>query len=171
MLILAVILFFVNLVVFPIFYLRLKSRFSSRRVLSEIRQEMDSLIVDLGRETDRDVALLESRIQGLRNLMEEAQQMILLSSRETEKRKRSSEIEHQLTMNPHKEETKPVEPVRVYTRQSVIRSSSPVTIEVPLAERVLDLARKDISPQMIAKTLSVSLGEVELILDMNNSSL
>lgn len=67
MLILAVILFFVNLVAFPIFYLRLKSRFSSRRVLSEIRQEMDSLIVDLGRETDRDVALLESRIQGLRN--------------------------------------------------------------------------------------------------------
>jgi hypothetical protein len=53
----------------------------------------------------------------------------------------------------------------------VTKSEKPILPLVPLHERVLELARKGISPEMIALTLSVSLGEVELILDMNDSSL
>ncbi len=172
------------------FYLRLKSRFSANRILREIREEIDKLVLDLGRETDRDVALLESRIKGLRALIDEADRRVLVADREEEKRQRSGKVIDRLDTRAAPEagtvtdrprpatESRPTtespgrqEPVTIYTRPTVVRSERQIQPVVPLRERVLEMARKDISPEMIASTLSMSLGEIELILDMNDSSL
>lgn len=192
----AIALIILNCALMLSFYLGLRSRFSAGRILREIREEIDRLVVDLGRETDRDVALLESRIKGLRALIDEADRRVLVAGREEDKRVRSGKIIDQLEPRPSVDAQTPVgaqtrdekeapaahkppamespvrrEPVTVYTRPAVARSGRQIQPVVPLRERVLEMARKDISPEMIASTLSMSLGEVELILDMNDSSL
>jgi hypothetical protein len=61
--------------------------------------------------------------------------------------------------------------VQIYTRPVIRRSEKQVEPFVPVQERVIDMARKGFSAELISGTLSMPLGEVELILDMNSSSL
>lgn len=176
-------LLLVNCAAMVVFYRILKTRFSPKRVLSDLRSEVDKLIVDLGREADRDVALLESRVKNLRSLIDEADRRILVADRETARKERENAVLSGLddVRPPIQEEreapiapkVKPVErePVTIYTRPVIRKSENPVEPVVPVRERVLDMARKGITAPMIAQTLSLPLGEVELILDMNNSSL
>src|SRR5690554_88702 len=105
----ALVLFIINLVVLFAAFIRLKDRFSSARILGDIRSEIDRLILDLGRETDRDVAILEDRIRGLRELMDEADRRILLADREESKRKTLPEIPApEVTPEQTPEQTEPV---------------------------------------------------------------
>ena len=165
----ALILLVINLVVLFAAFIRLKDRFSSARILGEIRSEIDRLILDLGRETDRDVAILEDRIRGLRELMDEADRRILLADREESKRKTLPEIPApEVTPEQTPEQT---EPVIIYTKPRISRRESQIEPEIPVRERAIQMARKDISPEIIAKTLGISQGEVDLILTMNDSSL
>ncbi|HPX14171.1 MAG TPA: hypothetical protein PLS27_07420 [Treponemataceae bacterium] len=165
----ALILLVINLVVLFAAFIRLKDRFSSARILGDIRSEIDRLILDLGRETDRDVAILEDRIRGLRELMDEADRRILLADREESKRKTLPEIPApEVTPEQTPEQT---EPVIIYTKPRISRRESQIEPEIPVRERAIQMARKDISPEIIAKTLGISQGEVDLILTMNDSSL
>ena len=165
----ALILLVINLVVLFAAFIRLKDRFSSARILGDIRSEIDRLILDLGRETDRDVAILEDRIRGLRELMDEADRRILLADREDSKRKSLPEIPvPEVTPEQTPEQA---EPVIIYTKPRISRRESQIEPEIPVRERAIQMARKDISPEIIAKTLGISQGEVDLILTMNDSSL
>ena len=165
----ALVLLIINLVVLFAAFIRLKDRFSSARILGDIRSEIDRLILDLGRETDRDVAILEDRIRGLRELMDEADRRILLADREESKRKTLPEIPApEVTPEQTPEQT---EPVIIYTKPRISRRESQIEPEIPVRERAIQMARKDISPEIIAKTLGISQGEVDLILTMNDSSL
>ena len=228
-----VLLFILNCLAMFIFYVFLRSRFSQKRILSELRSEVDKLIVDLGREADRDVAILESRIKNLRALIDEADRRILVAGKETSRRKEETDILDTMS-RPVQEQPRareravsrpapaiPVppredyraassavstpsrepeqasllqaafapepaqserfdraappaavsEPVQIYTRPVIRRSEKQVEPFVPVQERVIDMARKGFSSELIAGTLSMPLGEVELILDMNSSSL
>jgi DNA-binding NarL/FixJ family response regulator len=175
----------------------LKSRFSPAKVLGELRSEVDKLVIDLGREADRDVAILESRIKNLRALIDEADRRILVADREFAKKERESAVIADVRV-PERPKANPVsesranqvtpsvavsapsdakpqrpaeQPVTIYTRPAVKRSEAQIEPLIPTRERVLEMARKGITAPMIANTLSLSLGEVELILDMNRSSL
>lgn len=182
----AVFLLLANLTVMFVFYVRMKNRFSEKRILADIRNEVEQLITELGRETDRDVEILENRIRSLRDLMDEADRRILLADREETKRSAHPVIPHEeparkpevpVAEARHKKETttgttsSPAEPVTIYTRPRITRSERSIPIEVPVREQVIQMARKNISAEMIAKTTGMSLGEVDLILAMNNSSL
>lgn len=223
-----------------LFWLFMRSRFSTDRILKDVRSEVDRLITDLGREADRDVGLLESRIQGLRALIDEADRRITLAEREESKRLASAALEasfreaqrdaaeqtiarsrrtppapaqakpavsaqqqlfqaDQPVDGPNRSSSRstpdaearavlhaepPAEPraepprepragpeVRVYARPRIRPAAERIEPVIPVRDRVLDLAKRGISAEMIANMLSVSLGEVELILDMNSSSL
>jgi hypothetical protein len=217
------VIFLCNCAAMVIFYRVLRSRFSANRVLKDVRVEVDKLIIDLGRETDRDVAILESRIKNLRELIDEADRRILVSNREGVKREREKAIINDAlgtpvpvtidgmgreasaqpipqpsvppfsakptstqaplpSRNEPASDRPPAEqavpkretdttPVTIYTRPIIRRNENPIEPFVPVRERALDMARKGFTAPMIASTLSMSLGEVELILDMNSSSL
>lgn len=192
-----VILLLCNCAAMVIFYRILKSKFSPAKVLGELRSEVDKLVIDLGREADRDVAILESRIKNLRALIDEADRRILVADRELVKKERESaviadvRVPERAKANPVSEsranqvtpsvavsasrDAKPQrpaeQPVTIYTRPAIKRSEAQIEPLIPTRERVLEMARKGITAPMIANTLSLSLGEVELILDMNRSSL
>lgn len=182
----AVFLLLANLTTMFWFYVRMKNRFSEKRILSDIRKEVEQLVTELGRETDRDVEILESRIRALRDLMDEADRRILLADREEAKRRvqpvippetptapPAGQVERTSTTKEPADTAAPVssEPVTIYTRPRITRSGKSIPIEIPVREQVLQMARKNISAEMISKTTGMSLGEVDLILAMNNSSL
>lgn len=171
----AVFLLLANLTAMFWFYIRMKNRFSEKRILSDIRKEVEQLVTELGRETDRDVEILESRIRALRDLMDEADRRILLADREETKRRVQPVIPPETPAAPPagpvaRTDTEK-EPVTIYTRPRITRSGKSIPIEIPVREQVLQMARKNISAEMISKTTGMSLGEVDLILAMNNSSL
>jgi len=187
-----IILVTLNLLAMFLFYIFLKSRFSQKRILNELRSEVDTLIIDLGREADRDVAILESRIKNLRSLIDEADKRILIAGKETLQRQEESDILQRIQKpvappEIKKSETPQIqqnievqappeimplqEPVRIYTRPRIINSEKKIEPFVPAQERVIDMARQGFSAEMISGNLSLSLGEVELIIDMNRSSL
>jgi len=189
-----IILVTLNLLAMFLFYIFLKSRFSQKRILRELRSEVDTLIVELGREADRDVAILESRIKNLRALIDEADKRILLAGKETLQKQEESDILQRIqkpmaqtamskpkqpitersieVQTPSPQEAKSsVEPVRIYTRPHIVNSDKKIEPFVPVQERVIDMARQGFSAEMISGNLSLSLGEVELIIDMNRSSL
>ncbi len=169
----------VNFLAMLVFFLVLRARFSQRRILSELRAEMDRLIADLGREADRDVAILESRVKNLRSLIDEADKRIILASKETRRRDEASQILAAIAdrpptvpeTQPKRQQASPAEPVRIYTKPILARGDRQIEPFVPVQERVVDLSRKGFTAEMISSTLSVPLGEVELILNMNGSSL
>jgi hypothetical protein len=238
------IIFICNCAAMVIFYRVLRSRFAPQRVLKDLRSEVDKLIIDLGREADRDVAILESRIKNLRALIDEADRRILVANREAVKKDREQsviaetlgaqsgkpagasaqrgadeqrgsdeqgvgfdtarpsqtlreapstapraqaasgnaqntrEAAEKTRERPTPQPTPPSprneaegRPVTIYTRPTIKRSETPIEPYIPVRERALDMARKGFTAQMIASTLSLPLGEVELILDMNSSSL
>ncbi len=183
----AVFLLLLNILLFIVFYYILRSRFSEKRILRDIRQEVDRLLVDLGREADRDVALLESRIASLRSLIDEADRRTALAGKETEKRRQVADIisvPHEPPLQtpsaaPHAPSTtlhpQPVvvrdEPVVIYTKPAPRPSAKTFLPTETTRDKVVDLFQKGFSSDLIASTLSLSLGEVELILDMNNSSM
>ncbi len=206
-LVLAALAVAVNILLMIAFYRRLSARFSPGRVLGEIRGELDRLVADLGRETDRDVALLENRIQGLRSLIDEADRRILLADREAGKRRDERATLNELSRvnaNPAPatpvpqtasagmpatrgepaiagEPAAPVPPATAetagssdggYSRASIARaravnSSRRLEPVIPTVEHVVSLANRGFSPDIIASKLSLSLGEVELILDIH----
>jgi sugar-specific transcriptional regulator TrmB len=180
-----IILVIVNMLAMFLFYLFLKSRFSQKRILNELKSEVDSLIIDLGREADRDVAILESRIKNLRSLIDEADKRILIAGKEILQRQEESDIlqrikkpiaqpvidKIELPTQPLQEVKSPIETVRIYTRPRIVSSDKKIEPFVPVQERVIDMARQGFSAEMISGNLSLSLGEVELIIDMNRSSL
>jgi hypothetical protein len=221
----------INAVSMVAFFIILRSRFSRDRLLGELRAEVDRLVMDLGREADRDVAVLESRIKNLRSLMDEADRRILVARKETSRRKEESDILQNIAFatgngdvtesgdarSGNRVESQWVEPgetalstagstvtsqakskaqtaqartetasripnddgprvsdaeaVRIYTRPVISRSERQIEPFVPVQDRVLDMARRGFTAELISGTLSMPLGEVELILDMNRSSL
>lgn len=190
-------IFVLELVSFPVFFLVLSRRFSRRRILADLRAEMDRLIADLGREADRDVAILENRIKSLRSLIEEADRRVLVAGREERRRQDSVEISEVAFRPPAPVASREAvraaqaespratvasgvvaesapepaqEPITIYTRPRFSRSENQIEPIVPVKERVIELARKGISAEMIASMVSLSLGEVELIIAMNVSS-
>ncbi len=167
-----------NLAAMAVHWIVLRSRFSEKKILADLREEVDRLVTDLGREADRDVALLEGRIRLLREVIAETDSRILLGKREDEKRERTAKVETTLvapTPAPAQRNKNPGEkdnePIMVYTKPMIVRSERPIEPLIPTHERVLDMAKKGISADMIASTLALSQGEVELIIDMNSSSL
>lgn len=206
LLLIAVLLFILNLVLMPIFYARLKTVFSPQKILANLKTEVDNLVADIGRETDRDVAILENRIVALRTLIDEADRRVGLARRETEKKSREALILDALSKTSPKPAVTEVSPgysdfrkpdkpnfdkfpetgapepaisapepaisaVHVYNRNSFVRRPVPIQPSVPVHEKVIDLARKGLSAEFIASTLSLSQGEVELIININSSSL
>ncbi len=213
LLLIAVLLFILNLVLMPIFYARLKTVFSPQKILANLKTEVDNLVADIGRETDRDVAILENRIVALRTLIDEADRRVGLARRETEKKSREALILDALSETSPKPAVTEVSPgysdfrkpdkpnfdkfpetgapepaisapepaisapepaisaVHVYNRNSFVRRPVPIQPSVPVHEKVIDLARKGLSAEFIASTLSLSQGEVELIININRSSL
>ncbi|UCF97667.1 MAG: hypothetical protein JSV89_21240 [Spirochaetaceae bacterium] len=130
-----------------IVYLLLKAKLNKsldpKAVLESIREEVDRIIVELNSTTDRNITLLEDRVQNLSSLLEQADRKIVVLKREIEK--------HELSG-------------KVYSELAEKRNQEPV--EEDLHTRVLHLHKQGISASAIAKRLGITLAEIELIITL-----
>lgn len=188
-----ILLTIVNVALCAGFFLFLRFRFSPRRLLQDVEKELDLLYKDLQQEVDTDISLIEDRSASLRKLIATADKRILLAASEIEKRNRAAAFSAsgESAENPSAASSGsgPSAPApapsggsvsAVYTRRAILEKAAGVTRtdgspsaggkritpEMSPRERVLMLARKDISPDAIASLLSLPRSEVEMILDL-----
>lgn len=186
-----ILLTIVNVALCAGFFLFLRFRFSPRRLLQDVERELDLLYKDLQQEVDTDISLIEDRSASLRKLIATADKRILLAASEIEKRNRAASFSASggAAENPSAASSGsgPSAPASsggsvsgIYTRRAILEKAAGVTRtdgspsaggkritpEMSPRERVLMLARKDISPDAIASLLSLPRSEVEMILDL-----
>jgi hypothetical protein len=134
-------------VVYLILKSRLKILVDPKTVLDSIRDEVDRIIAELNSTTDRNITLLEDKVQALSALLEQADKKISILRREIEK--------HELS-------------ARVYSELAGRRAQEPP--EEDLHTRVVRLHRQGISTSAIARQLGIALAEIELIISLANKN-
>jgi hypothetical protein len=134
---------------FFIVYFILKQKLSKsldpQAVLEAIREEVDRIIVELNSTTDRNITLLEDKVQSLTTLIEQADKKIGILRREIEK--------HELAG-------------KVYSELAEKRGKEPE--EQDVHTQVIQQHRQGISASVIAKRLGITLAEIELIITLAN---
>ncbi len=132
-----------------IVYLILKAKVNKsvdpKAILESIREEVDRIIVELNSTTDRNITLLEDKVQSLTSLLEQADKKIGILKREIEKHELSGKVYSELARSGQ----------RVQQPEEQDRRT-----------QVLNLHRQGISASAIAKRLGITLAEIELILSL-----
>ncbi len=170
---------------------RVRRTVATETRIAEIREEVSRLLVELNQATDRNIALMEDRIAVLNDALSTADKKIGLLRRETEKHDVGSQIYSRLaegrpkavgeasTMPPQRPRSAAPAPERA-AAAPVPRPAAPLSVELsekPAAEpgsaggpdvrqRVMMLFRSGFSPSLIASRVGAPLGEVELIISL-----
>ncbi len=87
-----VILTLVNIALWAFFYTKLKRTFSPHVLLSDIKNEVEKLIIEINRTTLDNVTLIEERTNSLKSLIDLADKRILLQEGQEKGKKREIEI-------------------------------------------------------------------------------
>ena len=148
--------------------------------IAEIRDEVSRLLVELNRTTDRNIALIEDRIASLNELLSSADKKIGLLRRETEKHDVGTQIYSRLSEGrsratgaqaakspPRREREEPAQPRQErdemppprQEREGVAAGKPP-----DIQQRVVMLHNAGFAASLIASRVGVPLGEVELII-------
>jgi hypothetical protein len=164
---------------FIYFYLYIKRRTSREGILAGYQEEVNRLIAEIDRATDRDAQLVEDRVAALRKILEDADRRIALLSRDLDRRRAGTELYTALGegRRPASDPLSPPQPGADSPRPSgEAPAEAPGAPKGPppgppakpparpLTERVQELARQGLAAQLIAARLGVSLSEVELAL-------
>lgn len=87
----------VNILLWLFFFGQYKRRFSPGKILSDIRSEVNKLLVEINWEADRSITLIDARRKGLQKLLDEAKRYTNIASGELDKRNRSQDLQSALT--------------------------------------------------------------------------
>jgi len=133
-------------------------------LVKEIKKEVDQVIVELNRTTEGNIGLLEDKINTLSELLARADKRILLLQRESEKFTLGKNYNNILKQAGNKtgETEIPVKP------EIEIEIKEPVK-ETTIQEKVLMLYAEGVSKSVIAAKLNLAMGEVELIISLNEA--
>ncbi len=162
---------------------RVKRATTVQSQITEIREEVSRLLVELNQTTDRNIAVMEDKIASLNETLSSADKKIGLLQREIEKHDVGSQIYSRLAeRRPQRppeaipaEAVEPPEPEpapapRGVTPRAEQAPAAPLAVELSekpdLHERVMMLHRSGFAPSLIASRVGVPLGEVELIISL-----
>ncbi|RKX87036.1 MAG: hypothetical protein DRP57_00040 [Spirochaetes bacterium] len=139
-----------NLIILFVIYHSLKKRIdnssSAEHILKSVRDEVDRMLVELNQTTERNIALLENKLNYLNSVMEQADKKIKVLEREKEKQDLSRKIYSELN-----------------------RNKRTVAEEKDYQEEVINLFNSGVAENVIAKRLNLPIGEVQLIISLNSS--
>ncbi len=159
---------------------RVRTALGSDDEIDRIHREIGALIVELDASADRNITVLEDRINSLKEMVSEADRKISLLSQERGKKQTENAVYDRLgrtqAQRPRVEDVeKPdtgapetsAERQRVQPEIPFIRfSEKPLSIEEPFADKVLSLSRKGFSSDIIAAHLGATIAEVDLVISM-----
>jgi len=151
--------------------------------MTELRAEVDRLVVELNQTTERNILLLEDRIAGLTELLGQADKKMDILRREAEKREMGARVYARLgeaRLRPMEEVQSPLvegqglpvegqkPPVEVSMRppQTPSAATASPVIQEPRQDEVVRLYRAGLSSALISGRTGVPRGEVELIISL-----
>ena len=132
-------------IVYLILKAKLRRSVDPKSILESIREEVDRIIVELNSTTDRNITLLEDKVQSLSALLEQADKKVGILKREIEKHELGSKVYSELA----------------HGRKGVQEAE-----EQDRHTQVLNLHRQGISKSAIAKRVGITLAEIELIVTL-----
>lgn len=162
-------------------------------LLKDVQDEVDGMVRELNLSAERNIGLLEARIEEMEGLLAQADQKVVLLARELERREKTAEVYTHLRRAPVVEapgDEAPAEPpteaptavaVPAPLPEPVVewRRPSPGPVAPPAAEptpeprprslkdRVLGFRDQGLDPAMIASVTGATRAEVDLILSLN----
>jgi hypothetical protein len=165
-----------NAVILAIIYLvlnrKVEKNITPEAFLEKVRSEIQSVIVELNETTDRNITLLEERVRSLQTVIKRADKQLTVLQREVEKHKESSEVYTHLrkagkiVAGPVQRDTPSGAPKSTPPGSGSGKTESPEE-EIPLEQRVINLYNQGVAPGSIANRLNRTIGEVELIISLN----
>ena len=154
-----------NCVVLFIFFVYFRRRIDralqSESILSDIRAEVDQMIVELNQTTDRNVGLVEDHLERLAARIAEADRRIVVLKKEAEKVRTADTVYSRL---------KPVAPPRrEEAKKAEQKPEAPPEKKKTIRDQVLELYRSGMEAREIAAKVDKTLGEVELIITLGTN--
>lgn len=158
----------VQLVIFLYLRGRIHQELNATNLLKEVRDEVDGMVRELNLSAERNIGLLEARIDELEGLLDQADQKLVLLVREVDRREKTAEVYTQLKKPVAPEPEPPAATVEPVVERKTVAAPEP---EPPrprsLKERVLALRDQDLDLGSIASATGATRAEIELILSLN----
>ena len=153
------------------FYRKVARTFSQNAYRDQLREEVNRLIVDIERESDQAVTILEDKIRQIEKLINDTDRHLALVEKEHEKWNYQAQFmqEHQAAKEdaPYTAEQKK-DTIVVYTKPLGV---SETAVKVPSVldprKQVVELARQGFSIDFIAQKVDLPIGEIALILSID----
>lgn len=155
-----------NIIIVSLLFLfltrRLVRKLSLEESLDELQREVGGIVTEMNQAAERNISLLEDKIEELRDIEQRIDRKITLLNRETQKENESATTYREIVREARKQQRRnPSEA----SSGDALEASQPDTR--PIRERILDLHRKGISPNIIATRVGSTVGEVELIIGLS----
>lgn len=173
----------INIILWIILFVQLNKKFSSKNILKSIHGEINELVAEMNRETDRDISLLEARREGLLTLIEEAEKKTRLAQKEINKKNVEEKVLKELSeITPKKESKRAVSPkdqkelfeinlAQNYQKKDlsmpvITAAKEQIEIKKPLRVQIIELSNDGLSPDLISEKLHISITEVQMVIDL-----
>lgn len=144
---------------------RINKKIDNKSFLKNVKEEISSLVTQINETSDRNVLLVENRLERLTNAVNEADRRLQLFKKEVKK-----DILPPLSDLKEVKE-KPISLEIIETEDVKPESNDQLEddLTLPKKERILLLHRQGISPSVIASQTKATIGEVELIISLSRS--
>lgn len=103
----------INIILWILFFLFIKKYFSAKGVLSDIKQEAEKIIIEINRETDNAITLMEAKISQVKDIIATAEKKVILYENTFIQKENEKQIYQQLT-NYEKTNTPMQKAINVY---------------------------------------------------------
>ena len=103
----------INIVLWILFFLFIKKYFSAKGVLSDIKQKTEKIIIEINRETDNAITLMEAKISQVKDIIATAEKKVILYENTFIQKENEKQIYQQLT-NYEKTNTPMQKAINVY---------------------------------------------------------
>jgi len=159
------ILIAVQLLSFLVLRGRIHQELNATTLLKDVRDEVDGMVRELNLSAERNIGLLEARIEEMEGLLAEADQKVILLTRELDRRDKAAETYSQLKRVVTEPVSEPVEPAPAPPPVTPV----PTEIDRPrsLTDRVLSYRELGADAAAIAAATGATRAEVELILSLH----
>ncbi|MBO4319848.1 MAG: hypothetical protein J5857_05210 [Treponema sp.] len=101
-----------NVVMWLVQIVRFKNIFSTDKIMNETRDQLNAMLMDINRNAERNISLIDDRIQKLKEISEEADRHIQLLKGEIALAEKSSEFKSRYELIAHPEPAAPQLPVK-----------------------------------------------------------
>ena len=178
---------------------RIDRRLEPGKIVDNIRGEIEGIIVELNQTTDRNIGLIEDRVNQLNRVLEQADRRLSLLKREMESRSQSTDRYNDILKRARENATRGAPPSGAdagapsgadagrkptdgdtaghgsqgagdQTSGSQGAGGQEPTGRTARRKQIIDLHRKGIAANIIANRTGTTVGEVELVISLSERS-